>query len=211
MLQGMGEGSQAAPASQLPPRWAPAVSKPLITPVRAWHRSVPHPGPDSLSLGLDSAENQVGSSRPSLILSLRASGTERGHCPREGGDGSLLKPWTSPPWPTAPIPAGTAASLLPVGKEPGLSAPELLWKRAPKASPAALIPLDLGFTRRHTECPWCTGYPGAVEHTGGKGGMGPPGEPPCHGHTGWTECGGCSGGAGDAQEVARVLGMLRGC
>lgn len=78
MLQGTGKGSQAAPASHRPPRWAPAVSKPLITSDRPWHKSVPHPNPDSLLLGLDSAENQVGSSRSSLILSLRDPGTGKG-------------------------------------------------------------------------------------------------------------------------------------
>lgn len=78
MLQGTGKGSQAAPASRLPPRWAPAMSKPLITPGRPWHTSVPHPSPDSLSVGLDSAENQVGSRRSSLILPLRASGAGKG-------------------------------------------------------------------------------------------------------------------------------------
>lgn len=71
MLQGMEKGSQAAPASHLPPRWAPAVSKPSVTSDRPWHKSLPHPDPDSLSLGLDSAENQVGSSRSNLILSLQ--------------------------------------------------------------------------------------------------------------------------------------------
>lgn len=78
MLQGMGKGSQAAPASHLPPRWAPAMSKPVITPDRPWHILMPHPSPDSLSLGLDSAENQVGSSSSSLILSLHASGIGKG-------------------------------------------------------------------------------------------------------------------------------------